>query len=159
MVDQNKNFVDLSNARRDDQRKVLEQIIADGVCPFCPENLGKYHTQPIIKEGKYWLLTPNQWPYVYTKNHYLAIYKTHAENLTDISPEAGAELVEFFQEIVREKNIPGGALNIRFGSNPKLGNYGSSVLHIHAHLIEPDLENPEKAAIKFKIGEPKDRKK
>ncbi|HZS43160.1 MAG TPA: hypothetical protein VFA52_02995 [Candidatus Paceibacterota bacterium] len=159
MTGEDQNFVELSNARREDQKKVLEQIIADGVCPFCRENLVKYHKNPILKEGKYWLLTENQWPYIYTKHHYIAIYKTHQESIIDIDSEAGSELIKLFQELVRQENIPGGAVAIRFGSNSKFGNYGSSVRHIHAHLIEPDLENPEKIAIKFKIGDPKGRKK
>jgi hypothetical protein len=56
--------------------------------------------------------------------------------------------------------MPGGGVAIRFGSNPENGNYGSSVLHIHAHLIEPDLRAlDEREAWKFKFGQPKNYRK
>lgn len=52
---------------------------------------------------------------------------------------AGAELIELFKDEAVKRNIPGGGIAIRFGSNLDHGSYGNSVLHIHAHLVEPDL--------------------
>ncbi len=153
-----KDFVIIDSAREEEQKKVLEQIVADNVCPFCPENLKKYHKKPIIKDGKYWTLTFNQWPYENTKHHFLAIHKTHIEHINDLLPEASQELFELFQYASKENNMPGGAFLMRFGSNPEYGTYGNSVLHLHAHLIEPDLENQKGEAIRFKIGDPKNRK-
>ena len=90
----------------------------------------------------------------------LAIYKTHIEHISDMDPEAGKELIEMFQEEAKKRNIPGGGIAIRFGKNPEYGNYGSSVLHIHAHMIEPDLEELDKTeAWRFKFGQPKNYKK
>ena len=77
-----------------------------------------------------------------------------------MDPEAGKELIELFQEEAIKRNIPGGGIALRFGKNPEKGNYGSSVLHLHAHLIEPDLEALEKTeAWRFKFGQPKNYKK
>lgn len=149
------NFIHVDQSRTDIQRKVMEKIADDSVCPFCIEHFKKYHKLPILKEGKFWLLTNNQWPYENVKHQFLAVYKTHIEHLSEMDPEAGKELIELFQWAAKKNNIPGGAVAIRFGSNPKLGNYGNSVLHIHAHLIEPDLENPAQETIRFKIGQPK----
>jgi diadenosine tetraphosphate (Ap4A) HIT family hydrolase len=156
-MDQGQNrFINLSAVRREDQRAVMEEIKRQGHCPFCRENLAKYHANPILKEGKYWLLTENQWPYEKVKQQLLAIHKTHIEHLTEITPEAGAELIQMFAEEAKKRNITGGGVAIRFGSSAH-GNYGSSVLHIHAHLIEPDLETLDKTeAWRFKLGEPKD---
>ncbi len=149
----------MSAVRRDDQRAVMEDIKAQGHCPFCRENLDKYHKNPILKEGKFWLLTENQWPYEKIKHQLLAIYKTHIEHITEIDPEAGSELIRMFAEEAKKRNMSGGGVAIRFGSSPH-GNYGSSVLHIHAHLIEPDLEAlGETEAWRFKFGEPKNYKK
>jgi len=93
------------------------------------------------------------------KHQLLAIYKTHVEQLSEVDPEAGRELFEMFGEESRKRNFAGGGVAIRFGSSP-FGNYGSSVLHIHAHLIEPDLEAlGESEAWKFKFGQPKNYKK
>ncbi|MCI5108521.1 MAG: hypothetical protein MRY49_01590 [Candidatus Pacebacteria bacterium] len=150
----------MSSVRREDQKKVMEDIKKAGHCPFCIENLEKYHKNPIIKTGKYWLLTDNQWPYEKIRHQLLAIYKTHIEHIKDMDPEAGKELLEMFQEESIKRNIPGGGVAIRFGKNPEHGNYGSSVLHIHAHMIEPDLESLEETeAWRFKFGQPKNYRK
>lgn len=152
-------FIQMSAVRREDQLKVMEEIKKQGHCPFCRENLDKYHKNPILKEGKFWILTDNQWPYEKIKHQMLAIYKTHIEHINEIDPEAGKELFEIFKEETKKRKISGGGIAIRFGSNPEHGNYGSSVLHIHAHLIEPDLEKlSESEAWKFKFGEPRNYK-
>lgn len=153
-------FIQMNSVRREDQQKVMEEINEQGHCPFCRENLEKYHKNPILREGNFWILTENQWPYEKVKHQLLAIYKTHIERLQEIDPEAGKELFEMFRDEAEKRNIAGGGIAIRFGSNPEHGNYGSSVLHIHAHLVEPDLEKlGEHEAWKFKFGEPKNYKK
>ena len=147
--------INLSSIRREDQRKVMEEIERANHCPFCKENLEKYHKNPILKEGKYWILTDNQWPYEKIKHQLLAIYKTHVEHIKDMDPEAGRELLKMFGEETKKRNIPGGGVAIRFGRSEN-GNYGSSVLHIHAHLVEPDLKAlVEDESWKFKFGQPK----
>ena len=158
-MSEDKKFINMSVVRREDQRKVMEEIEEQGHCPFCKENLHKYHKAPIIKEGEFWLLTENQWPYKNIKHQLLAIYKEHVEHIEDINPKAGQELFEMFIEESKRRKISGGGLAMRFGTSPH-GNYGSSVAHIHAHLIEPDLEAlGETEAWRFKFGQPKNYKK
>jgi ATP adenylyltransferase len=144
-------FVDLDNARLDEQRQVMEQIVAAGHCPFCLENFRQYHKLPILKEGKYWLLTQNQWPYVHTKHHFLLILKEHQEELAELDPAAGQELIELSQWAVKEYQLPGGALALRFGDT----NYSAgTVKHLHGQLIQPDILAADYAdkPVKFKIG-------
>lgn len=149
-------FINMVNTRSEEQQRVMKEIQQNGHCPFCTENLEKYHKNPILKEGKYWLLTDNQWPYAKIKHQLLAIHKTHIEHINELDPEAAAELITLFKEISIARNIKGGGVIIRFGSNPEKGNYGSTVLHIHAHMIEPDLEAlNETESFKVKIGQPK----
>ncbi len=149
MANTTRSFVDLDNARFDDQRAVMNEIQDQAHCPFCLENLRKYHKQPIIKEGKYWIITPNQWPYDHTKVHLMAILKKHAERLQDIEPEAGKELFELFAEIEKEQNIPGGGIAMRFGDT---AHSAGTVRHIHAQFIEPDIEAADYESVRFKIG-------
>lgn len=152
-------YIDMDTIRRDDQRQTMEQIREAGHCPFCRENLDKYHKNPILKEGEFWILTDNQWPYDKVNHQLLAIYRTHIEHITEMAPEAGEELFNFFQAVAREREIPGGGLAMRFGSSDD-GNYGSSVRHLHAHLIEPDLASlDETQAWRFKFGQPSNYKK
>lgn len=144
-------FVDLDNTRVDEQRAVMRDIIAADHCPFCLENLQKYHKQPILKDGKYWLLTTNQWPYEHTKLHLLLIYKVHVEKLGEIDPEAGAELIKLAQWAEKEYSMPGGGLAIRFGNT----NYSAgTVAHLHAQLLQPDIDAPnyDEKPVKIKIG-------
>jgi len=148
-------FVNLENSRVEEQKRVMEQIVKDGVCPFCPEHLAKYHKKPILKEGVHWVLTPNQWPYSGAKHHYMLFSKKHLETLEDLTPEAGAEMIELFQGLAKEIGLTGGALAMRFGNEMKFGN---SVKHLHVHLIEPDVENPEHEGLRFKISNPKVKK-
>ena len=156
---QQNRFINMKVIRRADQRAIMEKIRDEGHCPFCRENLNKYHKNPILKEGKYWLLTDNQWPYDKVRHQILAIYKTHIEHLSEIEPTAGSELFEMFTEETKKRNIPGGGIAIRFGSSIH-GNYGSSVLHIHAHLVEPDLAALDgDEAWRFKFGQPRNYKK
>lgn len=143
------NFVDMDNARLDEQREEMRKIIERSHCPFCAENLALYHKIPNMKEGKYWIVTPNQWPYDNVKMQLLAIAKTHAETLPELDPAAGEELLRFFSEIVEEYQIPGGGLAMRFGDT----NYSAgTVKHLHAQFIWPDIEKPDFKPVRFKIG-------
>lgn len=146
---ENREFVDLDNARVTEQRQVMEQIIKDDNCPFCEAHLRKYHKEPILKEGKFWILTKNQWPYEHTKLHILAISKKHAEKLEELDPEAGRELFEFFQWTEKEYQVPGGGFAMRFGDT----DYSAgTVNHLHAQFIEPDLADSSYEPVRFKIG-------
>jgi diadenosine tetraphosphate (Ap4A) HIT family hydrolase len=102
-----------------------------------------------LKEGQFWIITENQWPYEHIKHHWLAIYKTHAETLAELNPAAGSELIKLCSEMVAEFKVPGGALCMRFGDT--LHSAGT-VLHIHAQLIQPDVEAADYQPVRFKIG-------
>ena len=39
-------FINMSSVRRNDQKKVMEDIKKDGHCPFCIKNVEKYHKNP-----------------------------------------------------------------------------------------------------------------
>ncbi|MBT4124636.1 MAG: hypothetical protein HN981_01845 [Candidatus Pacebacteria bacterium] len=143
------SFVDIDNSREEEQVKIMEQIIEEGHCPFCLENFFKYNSRDLLKESQHWILTLNKWPYKNTKHHFLAILKEHAENMQEIPPEAGKELIELFQWLEKKYSIPGGGFAMRFGDT----NYSAgTVKHIHAQLIVPDIEEEEFKPVRFKIG-------
>ncbi|NCN87720.1 MAG: hypothetical protein GW941_02380 [Candidatus Pacebacteria bacterium] len=151
----NKNkFVDVDNAREDEQVKVMENIIKNDECPFCLDNLKKYHKQPILKETKYWLLTNNQWPYPNTKVHLLIIYKKHAVNLSELADQSGEELLQLVKWAEKEYQIPGGGWAMRFGDT----RYSSgTVNHIHSQFLVPDIKKEAYQPIRFKIGKSPDK--
>lgn len=136
----------------------MKEIERRKVCPFCRENLEDFHKNPILKEGRYWLLTENQWPYKKVKHQLLAVYKKHVESIKDVDPRAAQELFSLFGEEIRKRKMGVSGFAIRSGTSPD-GNSGSSVTHIHAHLVEPDLKALKKnEAWKFKFGQPKNYK-
>ena len=147
-------FVDIDNAREDSQRRVMEQIIKADHCPFCLENLHKYHQHPIIKDGRFWILTKNKWPYPHTKHHYLAIYKTHAQKLAELDPQAGKELFEFLQYLEKTLSAPGGGWAMRFGNT----DYSAgTVAHLHVQFLVPAVGEPDFEPCRLKIGKDKDK--
>ena len=143
------SFVNLDNARHADQREVMEGIRERGECPFCEENLAKTHQQPILRQGEHWTLTPNQWPYNFTRSHLLAISRYHAENLGDLKEGSFDELQDHLQWAEVEFQVAAGGLAMRFGDVTQTG---ATVNHLHAHLIVPDEAKPADEKIRFKIS-------
>lgn len=142
-------LVDVHNSREEDQRQVMEEILAAGHCPFCPENLNNYHNQPTILDGKYWFVTNNQWPYKNTKVHLLAIAKRHVENLYELTPEESGELLTLLGEMQKKYNAPGGGMALRFGETKYSA---GTVKHLHAQFIVPDVDKPDFEPVRVKIG-------
>jgi diadenosine tetraphosphate (Ap4A) HIT family hydrolase len=142
-------FVDIDNSRMPEQVSVMEQIIEDGGCPFCMENFQKYHEQEVMKEGQFWLITPNRWPYENTKLHLLAVLKIHAENLQELPAGAGEELIALFKWVEQNYELPGGGWAMRFGDT----NYSAGTIkHLHAQFIVPDITKDGFKPVRFKIG-------
>lgn len=146
------SFVNLQNSSRgadEEYGRVIDQIKKDGACPFCPENLARYHKNPILKEGSYWLLTDNMYPYKGAKHHILLIHKKHIENVANLSEDAWGELFRFVSSETKKRGIQGGTFYIRFGDTAYTG---ASVSHLHANLISPDAENKKREPIMARIG-------
>jgi ATP adenylyltransferase len=114
---------------------VINQIQKDGVCPFCPEQLLKYHKNPILKENEAWLVTENMYPYKGAKHHFLFIHKAHVSHMKELSPEALVELHELTNWIFNEYDVKGGTFMMRFGDSAYTG---ATVTHLHAHIIIAD---------------------
>src|SRR6266498_398495 len=145
-------YVYLENARKPEQRAVMEKILARGECPFCPKNLYKTHVRPIFREGIHWIVTDNQWPYENTRLHLLVIHRFHVERLVDISPEAWRDLGNLVAWAEHEYQIDGGALGLRFGDPAK---NGGTVRHLHAQLLTAnitDKSNPNYKPVRFRGG-------
>lgn len=146
------SFVNLRNARTEDQYKIMEMIQKEGFCPFCPEHISKAQLKPIIKQGKYWQIRENRWPYKNTRVHLIVIHNRHVEKLSEISPEAAKELFELAKWAEDKYQILGGAIGIRFGD---FHLNGGTVLHLHAHLIAADITNrddPNYQPVRFRVG-------
>lgn len=146
---ESKNFINIENARNDDQRQVMDSIATNEECPFCPENLTKYHKQEILRKGAHWLLTRNQWPYEHTDLHLLAISTYHAEHITDLRDGSFNELQKHLAWASGVFGVVSGGIAMRFGDTR---NNGATVNHLHAHMIVPSKERTPDQKVKFKIS-------
>lgn len=124
--------VNVRNTRSKKYAAVLKRIEKDNVCPFCEAYFLKYHTRPILKKGRYWILTENFNPYPGTTHHLLLVSRTHVTHFDKLSPAARAELFSLFAAELKKRKVRGGGLFMRFGDSDY--NF-SSVGHLHAQLV------------------------
>lgn len=144
-----KEYVKMEHFREQDQLEVMKKIQEEGHCPFCIENLSKYHTEPFLKEGKYWYLTHNRWPYDGTKVHLMTISKTHVEKLEDLPEGAGDEMFEMYKWAEKEFDLPGASLFMRFGD---MDYTGSTVQHLHTQFISGGHREEGGEKLKVKLA-------
>lgn len=137
------------HVREKAQREQMEKMEADGVCLFCREHIETYHREPIEEEGDFWLLTKNDFPYEGTEIHYLIVYKPHIQHLAEVEPAAWNEFGELIRTLHKRLPLPGGALFMRFGDTDY---NGSSISHLHAHIMVGAPHTEEAEAIRVKLG-------
>jgi diadenosine tetraphosphate (Ap4A) HIT family hydrolase len=125
-------LMNIGNARTELQVENMKKIEAEGFCPFCPENIEKYHTPPILRTKTHWYVTPNMYPYDNTKHHFLFITTAHITDTKELTAEAWAELGEHISWIIETYQIPNGTLLMRSGDMTKTG---ATVMHLHAQFI------------------------
>lgn len=139
-----KKVVDPTNARDEEYKEVITKIMAEGKCPFCPENF-KYHKEPILREMGDWFLTKASWPYENAEHHFLIIGKKHKENLDALFSFDMYVVLALAKHAVQDFKLEGGALTLRFGDTEYTG---ATVCHLHFHLIIPQKGK----TVNFPIG-------
>jgi diadenosine tetraphosphate (Ap4A) HIT family hydrolase len=143
-------LLNFDHARTKEQSDLMKKIEKDMVCPFCWENLEKYHPEPIIKKGFWWLITKNAFPYKGTLNHFLLIYKYHVAKISMITPQASTELLTLLSWLEKKYKIKGGGVFMRFGETQR---NGSSVEHLHLQLVQGNSKKSIGAkTLKVKLG-------
>lgn len=139
--------VDPRNARDDEYRQTMKKIVADRTCPLCPPL--KWHPNPILKDDSSWLITENSHPYPNSSYHFLIICKRHIELLPELSIKDLKSVLNLAKWATEEFNIKGGGLTMRFGDTLYAG---STIKHLHAHLIVPTVEGNQVSPVFFPIG-------
>lgn len=145
-----KKFVNLTNARPGEYKKIIETISKTGKCPFCKEHF-KYHKKPILKRQNGWFLTESSWPYKNASHHLIIMGEKHKENLSQLRKKDFEAIFCLAKFAVRKYKIKGGALAVRFGETDYTG---ASVSHLHFHLISPQVNKKTKRSktVDFLIG-------
>jgi ATP adenylyltransferase len=114
------------------QHNRMAECIKLGLCPFCWENLEKYHDAPVLMQGKFWAITANDYPYKGTRLHFLAIYYRHISSMAELEPGAGDELFVLFNKLCKEHEIIGATVIMRSG---EMKYTGATVFHLHAQIM------------------------
>lgn len=128
------------------QMEYLEQRQA---CVFCEDHFKKEHREPIEIETKHWMVTKNDYPYDNTKLHLLYVPKKHANKLSDLAPEALAELPEVLKKIEQHFKLRS------YGQFMRVGDFrfnGATVHHLHGHVLVGDSEHPDFDGIYVKLA-------
>ena len=127
-----KDAVVMEHGRSEEQLKVMRQIQQDGVDPFSWDLLHRYHREPVIRQGEFWLITPNDYPYEGAVLHLLLIYRDRVRQISEIEPAGWSELQDHLRWIEQEHQLGHGTLLMRFGEPAATG---GSVDHLHLHVI------------------------
>jgi diadenosine tetraphosphate (Ap4A) HIT family hydrolase len=139
----NKSGLNLKNARKEEQIEVMKKIIADGVCPFCHDFVEKvkpsYHSNPVLIESDFWIVTRNAWPYEHTKEHLVFVIKRHILKPEEMKEEEILDLWSIIKQIKQQLNITHSTLLMRSFST---GMTGATVQHLHAQLVVSAGEEP-----------------
>ena len=144
------HLLNIENARTEEQRELMGRIQQDGVCPFCKEYFSTYHPKPILKETPHWYLTENMSPYPGTKYHFIFVYKpTHIEDPSLLTTTETGDLFALMTWATKHFSIQGGSFFMRFGESKYTG---SSVAHLHAHLLMGDVDAPDHTPVRVKLG-------
>lgn len=145
-----KIFINKSYVRTRNQRKVMDRIDKEGVCPFCGTNLERFHGKSSVKKSKHWFLLESKWPYKKTRIHLLFVAKKHMEHIEELSASDWSDLLQIVRWSIKKYKLRGGAFAIRFGDSRLTG---ATVHHLHAHLIEPKIDSKGMGkVVNFPIG-------
>lgn len=131
-----KELVVPGNARTPEQYQKMVETAARGECVLC---VGEHN---IIREGKYWRFKETDPPYKHHMHHFLIMTREHITDINMLTPEMSQELFEIIQWAIKEYNLPGGGIVMRFG-DPDYN--AGTVRHLHVHIQVPDLTGLAKA--------------
>jgi ATP adenylyltransferase len=144
-----KKHLNMMNARFPEQLSQMKDLEKKGICPFCRKNFEANHREPILREGKNWLVTKNDYPYEGSKLHLLLVYKKHVDSIEKISEKDINELFGHIKWVKKEFKIPGGAFVMRFGD---MHYNGATIYHLHSHIITGYKQKSTAESLKIKIG-------
>lgn len=142
-------YVDIENTRTPEQRAVYQDIENKNIDPFEPEHLKIHHPHPILFENNSWFVTKNAFPYENTSLHLLIVHKDFITSIEEISKNAWVDLQEIINFSVEKFNLRSGSFFMRFGDTTKTG---STVTHLHAHIIVSGGDPEERRSMYVKIS-------
>jgi ATP adenylyltransferase len=135
------------NYRTEEQLAQMLALEAAGICIFCPEHLPNH--RPIVHKTALWTVTTNRFPYRGTQLHYLLLPDEHVDDLVDLTPESQ---VDFWTALRWARDHHGLTYYGLASRNGDCAFTGATIRHVHVHLVQGDVENPEHTPIRVKLS-------
>jgi ATP adenylyltransferase len=140
----------LGNFRHPEQLADMQALDRDGTCIFCPEHLTADPSHPVLHESRHWLVTNNKYPYANTRLHLLLVPRAHVEDLLDLEPAARDEYWTVLEWIKKSYGLTFYSIGSRNGDSRYTG---SSIAHVHVHVVVGDVDDPAHEAVRFKMSD------
>lgn len=151
----NQPLQDLSNAREEMQRQIMEELAQTGECFLCEDVIrriaAKYAgvaTLP-FREGDHWFVKHNDFPYEGAKLHLLIVPRKHVTKVEDLSPEQFLEFREHLSWANNNFNIRGASVFMRYGD---MAYTGATLAHLHFHVLHGVAKYDGSESIRAKLG-------
>jgi hypothetical protein len=128
-------LINPAGSRNEEQKAMMERMLAAGICPFCPGNF----PNDIIWENEFWSLSHNLWPRENAEFDLLMVCKVsdpHIVTLAELvaKPEVCIQMWECAAWAEDHLKIGGGVMILRFGD---FDLSGASIAHLHYHVFVP----------------------
>jgi len=135
-------------ARSEEQRQDMIDLDNRGICIFCPEHIQDDGSE-IFFDTDYWIVKENKYPYKDTKAHLVLVPKEHVATISQLSKEAMEEFLSVVSQCETKFKLSSYAVGIRSGD---MRFNGSSIEHLHAHIVSGDTDNPKHEPVRFKMS-------
>lgn len=113
-------------------RDYLRSAAERGTCPLCEAD----KTERFICVGQYWRAWYSRFPYSGHQVHIILATIEHW-GIEDLTPEAWAEWSRMNTELIKNLELPGGGIFMRFGD---LAYNAGTLYHHHSHIQVPDRD-------------------
>lgn len=132
------------NAREQEQLDIMVDMEAANKDPMAEENVDQ-EKQPTLFRTQYWYVSHNRYPRPGSELSFLIVAAGPVYETEEISSEMWLDLQQIWQRLIKEYNVKGGGICMRFGDPAKSG---ASLTRLHVHIIMPT--DGEK--VRFPIG-------
>jgi len=113
-------------SKRQAYENSVKKIFTKDNCPFCDLDS---QSEQIIWRGKYWYIQHNKYPYLWLKEHIMAVPYSHTTYSRDLTPE------EFWEMPILQKFIKDFYWDTDYFSFLRESLWNRSVEHLHYHFL------------------------
>jgi ATP adenylyltransferase len=135
------------NYRTQTQLAQMNELEAAGICLFCPEHLAKF--RPLLHRTEHWSVVGNEYPYRSTSLHLLLLPDEHVVDIVDLTP---ASQVDFWAALRWVRDVHGLEYYGLAARNGDCAFTGGTIRHVHLHVLQGDVHNPEHVPIRVKLS-------